>query len=166
MRDEAQITARWWSEQIDRSGLTDAHINHFRQTLEEQLLARFDGHWYPHEIKRGCGFRATVFDARMDTALSRSADDAGIPDLEERLPRAIVWCNPGEVKVCSLNDDRISMIYNGGKDTPAATADTAPSPRLQQHQRPFEVIRSKDKEDPSSGSAGNFELLDKTRNVH
>ena len=42
-------------------------------------------------------FRAVVHDAKLDPSLEIAAVTAGISDLHLRLPRSIMWINPGEV---------------------------------------------------------------------
>mmetsp|Transcript_496 Transcript_496/g.951 ORF Transcript_496/g.951 Transcript_496/m.951 type:complete len:169 (+) Transcript_496:59-565(+) len=161
MREEVMAAGRWWMENIDKSGLAEAHLTHFRSALEEQLLVKFDGHWYPNDPRRGSGFRAIVYDARIDNVLVNAADESGVPDIHDRAPRAIVWANPGEVKVCTLNDERMMIIYkeDGSSSTNVGSTGSSPALAPQRPSRPFEVVR----QGQESGGA-TFELLEKCRN--
>ena len=63
--------------------------------------------------------RSIVHDARLDPVLENAAINAGITDIAQRLPRAVMWINPGEVKftqyaVGELSEQK-SIVYSTEK---------------------------------------------------
>mmetsp|Transcript_9534 Transcript_9534/g.23660 ORF Transcript_9534/g.23660 Transcript_9534/m.23660 type:complete len:218 (+) Transcript_9534:145-798(+) len=120
MREETAAAARWWADCINKSGLHERQVAIFRRDIENSLKDRCAGHWHEEKPMTGSAYRAVNFDARIDPVLENAAINAGIPDLEMRLPRSIMWINPGEVRftqyaVGELSEQK-SMVYgNDGK---------------------------------------------------
>jgi hypothetical protein len=89
--------------------------------LQELLIARFEGHWYPDEPHRGCAYRALLNTVcSLDPLLLRAAESTGQRGLQESFSRQFnesgevhCWINPGEVKVLRGRNQQI--IYSDGK---------------------------------------------------
>ena len=63
------------------------------------MESRCEGHWYPSEPRRGSGHRSVINDLTTDPLLASAALAARIRDIAARLPRAVIWINPGSVRV-------------------------------------------------------------------
>lgn len=87
--------------------------------------------------------RTLVNDARLDPILEGAALNAGITDIAHRLPRAVMWINPGEVKftqyaVGELSEQK-SIVYSAGK---ASSSPKEWDPSYYENHKPFVVDQS------------------------
>jgi len=81
-----------------------AVADQFERALADVLTAHYATHWYPDDVLRGSGYRAIVYDHRIDTVLVTAAERIGLDRLQlERLLSSARWkillVNPGSVKV-------------------------------------------------------------------
>ena len=90
---------------MKQANLAQSQINAFEQSLRSGLAQRCDGHWYPSDPLRGSGHRSVICSITVDPILVAAAQAASIRDFVSRLPKCIVWVNPGVVRV-QLEDDR------------------------------------------------------------
>ena len=64
--------------------------------LQDLLVKRFEGHWYPEEPHRGCAYRALISTvSQLDPLLMRAAESTGQRGLCESFMR--VFADAGEV---------------------------------------------------------------------
>lgn len=64
--------------------------------LQDLLVKRFEGHWYPDEPHRGCAYRALISTvSQLDPLLMRAAESTGQRGLCESFMR--VFADAGEV---------------------------------------------------------------------
>ena len=108
MRREVAVASSWWADHIRKSdgasAETVALADQFERALADVLTAHYASHWYPDDVLRGSGYRAIVYDHRIDTVLLAAAERVGIErsHLERLLAGArwkILLVNPGAVKV-------------------------------------------------------------------
>jgi len=98
----------------------------FRAKLQELLLDRYQGHWYPDEPHRGCGFRSLMSTLNfVDPLLEKVAEAAGVKDILSAFSRAfgsdgelIIWVNPGEVKVLRGKSQHLIWSDGSSSDNP------------------------------------------------
>jgi hypothetical protein len=96
---EVGAAAKWWATRMRQDGLSPEGVAAFEQALRAGMEARCDGHWYPLEPWRGSAHRSVVNDQTIDPLLAAAAAAAGIRDAAARLPRAVLWINPGGWRV-------------------------------------------------------------------
>jgi len=108
MRREVAVASSWWADHIRKSegasADTLAVADQFERALADVLTAHYATHWYPDDVLRGSGYRAIVYDHRIDTVLVTAAERIGLDRLQlERLLSSARWkillVNPGSVKV-------------------------------------------------------------------
>jgi hypothetical protein len=98
-REEVSAAARWWTMCLRQHDLSQQEVAAFELALRNGMESRCEGHWYPSEPRRGSGHRSVVNDLTTDPLLVSSAMTARIRDVSTRLPRAVLWINPGNVRV-------------------------------------------------------------------
>ncbi len=91
--------------------LSQQELNTFEQALRIGIEARCDGHWYPSDPRRGSGHRSIVNDLTIDPLLTSAAATARIRDVASRLPRAVLWINPGGVRVQVEGERAPQVVY-------------------------------------------------------
>mmetsp|Transcript_7585 Transcript_7585/g.17400 ORF Transcript_7585/g.17400 Transcript_7585/m.17400 type:complete len:198 (+) Transcript_7585:58-651(+) len=96
---EVQHGASWWRNQAEAHVSSSSQLATFEEELIKILMARFEGHWYPDEPRRGHAFRCIVNEARCDSALTKAAEAAGIKDAWLKFPIATMWISPDSVSV-------------------------------------------------------------------
>lgn len=78
-------------QEVDRSTLGSR--------LQEMLVERYQGHWYPDEPHRGCAYRSLQLSPSfVDALLLRAAELAGVNLASRGCEEILLWVNPGEVK--------------------------------------------------------------------
>eukprot|EP00286_Rhodomonas_abbreviata_P018940 CAMPEP_0181307374 /NCGR_PEP_ID=MMETSP1101-20121128/10843_1 /TAXON_ID=46948 /ORGANISM="Rhodomonas abbreviata, Strain Caron Lab Isolate" /LENGTH=168 /DNA_ID=CAMNT_0023413581 /DNA_START=125 /DNA_END=631 /DNA_ORIENTATION=+ len=97
--EEIAVAARWWSSEMRQQDLSQGEVAWFEQALKYGMLNRCMGHWYPSEPMRGSGHRSVINDFSTDPVILGAAKAVPIRDITSRLPRAVMWLNPGSVKV-------------------------------------------------------------------
>mmetsp|Transcript_29920 Transcript_29920/g.51161 ORF Transcript_29920/g.51161 Transcript_29920/m.51161 type:complete len:266 (-) Transcript_29920:102-899(-) len=123
---EAQHLAEWLGNQLLPEASECRAI--FTAQLQEILIERHRGHWYPHEPHRGCGYRAlTCTPQTMDPLIQRAAQGSGIKDMLQEFCKTftdagelICWINPGEVKVLRGKAHELLYTDGAGSDNPYA----------------------------------------------
>jgi len=71
----------------------------FETYLKIGMEKRCQTAWYPDTPERGSGHRSSMNDLTCDAVILQAAASTGIKDIQLRLPRAVLWINPGQVKV-------------------------------------------------------------------
>jgi protein Tob/BTG len=107
---EFTVAADWWASQLS-SKFSHRQKSAFAHTLSQNISKHCEGHWYPTEPERGSAYRSISNDHRVDPLLVRAAMTAGIEDIADSLPNAVVWVNPGCVKVRTDNPPHSTIIY-------------------------------------------------------
>mmetsp|Transcript_7788 Transcript_7788/g.15448 ORF Transcript_7788/g.15448 Transcript_7788/m.15448 type:complete len:204 (+) Transcript_7788:73-684(+) len=97
--EEIAVAARWWSRGMRQQDLSQGEVAAFEHALKYGMVNRCMGHWYPSEPMRGSGHRSVINDFSTDPVILEAADAVRIRDITSRLPRAVMWLNPGSVKV-------------------------------------------------------------------
>jgi hypothetical protein len=90
---EVAVAATWFAEQLFEP---NDQRSIFCDRLQELLIARYQGHWYPDEPHRGCAFRSLLSTVNaMDPLLLRAADATGHRGVQESFLRC--FSDAGEV---------------------------------------------------------------------
>lgn len=90
---EVAAAANWFAEELFEP---NEQRTIFCTRLQELLIARYRGHWYPDEPHRGCAFRALLSTINsLDPLLLRAADSTGHRGLQESFMRQ--FSDAGEV---------------------------------------------------------------------
>lgn len=90
---EVAVAATWFAEQLFEP---NDQRSIFCDRLQELLIARYQGHWYPDEPHRGCAFRSLLSTVNaMDPLLLRAADATGHRGVQESFMRC--FSDAGEV---------------------------------------------------------------------
>jgi len=92
----------------------------FASKLQELIVERNRGHWYPEEPHRGCAYRSMMMNTNgCDPLILKAAEGAGVKDIlgcfckhMSEFGEVICWINPGEVKV--LKGKAQQFIYSDG----------------------------------------------------
>mmetsp|Transcript_11325 Transcript_11325/g.26623 ORF Transcript_11325/g.26623 Transcript_11325/m.26623 type:complete len:114 (+) Transcript_11325:1062-1403(+) len=79
--------------------LAQSEVSAFETYLRIGMEKRCQTAWYPETPERGSGHRSCMNDLTCDAVILTAATATGIRDIQLRLPRAVVWINPGQVKV-------------------------------------------------------------------
>jgi len=108
---EVASAAKWWASSMRQHDLSQQELNTFEQALRTGMEARCDGHWYPSDPRRGSGHRSIVNDLKIDPLLISAAATARIRDVASRLPRAVLWINPGAVRVQVEGERALQVLY-------------------------------------------------------
>jgi hypothetical protein len=108
---EVASAAKWWASRMRQHDLSQQELNTFEQALRIGIEARCDGHWYPSDPRRGSGHRSVVNDLTIDPLLTSAAATARIRDVASRLPRAVLWINPGGVRVQVEGERAPQVVY-------------------------------------------------------
>jgi len=112
--EEVAQAAQWWSSKMRQHDLAISQVQAFETGVRNGLMNRCTGHWYPTEPLRGSGHRSLVNDISSDPIFLAAAAHVHIKDISGRLPRAVMWANPGSVKVQLENGRYPETVYNGG----------------------------------------------------
>src|SRR5262245_37020457 len=102
VRPEAGAAAAWWSAALRAAGagVEAGQAAAFERALAERIEARcVDAAWDPDVPTYGSCGRQVTSTPRPDEALVRAGRAAGVSGAIDRLPRAVMWVNPGEVVV-------------------------------------------------------------------
>ena len=105
---EVSAAAKWWTMSMRQHDLSQQEVAAFEQALRGGMEARCEGHWYPSEPRRGSGYRSVIKDLTTDQLLLSAGLSARIRDVASRLPCAVVWINPGSVRV-QVEGERLSQ---------------------------------------------------------
>eukprot|EP00287_Rhodomonas_sp_CCMP768_P020262 CAMPEP_0202823586 /NCGR_PEP_ID=MMETSP1389-20130828/11777_1 /ASSEMBLY_ACC=CAM_ASM_000865 /TAXON_ID=302021 /ORGANISM="Rhodomonas sp., Strain CCMP768" /LENGTH=204 /DNA_ID=CAMNT_0049496581 /DNA_START=37 /DNA_END=651 /DNA_ORIENTATION=- len=97
--EEISVAARYWARSMRQHDLAGCEVAAFETALKQAMLKRCAGHWYPSEPMRGSGHRSVINDFSTDPVIIEAADAVRISDIGARLPRAVMWLNPGSVKI-------------------------------------------------------------------
>lgn len=97
--EEIAVAARYWARSMRQHDLAGCEVAAFENALKQGMLKRCTGHWYPNEPMRGSGHRSVINDFSTDPVILEAADSVRITDIGSRLPRAVMWMNPGSVKI-------------------------------------------------------------------
>ena len=95
---ELKCAAQWWAEQLTCS-VSKEQKDVFRESLHRGIVKHCSGHWYPAEPMRGNSYRSISNSIRVDPLLIQAGTFARIPDVGRILPKAVLWVDPGKVKV-------------------------------------------------------------------
>jgi hypothetical protein len=121
MRQECQAASWWCVSQLANSypPLTKQQLTVFAQTLTENFIAKFSGHWYLDEPDRGSAYRSISKDSRItDKTLKLAAKSANIDNIEKRLPNDfIMWIDPFKVQVQFSNTRKRIDVYTSEENT-------------------------------------------------
>jgi len=98
-------------------GLSQGQVNAFETALINGMSKRCDGHWYPSEPMRGSGHRSVLCDITVDPVLTEAGARASIKDVGARLPKAVMWINPGVVRV-QADQERHACTLFSSANTP------------------------------------------------
>ncbi len=131
---EVASAAKWWATSMRQHDLSQQELNTFEQALRTGMEARCDGHWYPSDPRRGSGHRSVVNDLTIDPLLASAAATARIRDVSSRLPRAVLWINPGGVRVQVEGERAPQVVY------PEALAPSGKSGDSSSHGSDEEVV--------------------------
>jgi len=112
--EEVNQAAQWWSSKMRQHDLAISEIQAFEAGVRKGLMNRCNGHWYPSDPPRGSGHRSLLNDFSTDPIFLAAAADVRIRDISSRLPRAVMWTNPGSVKVQMENGRHPETVYHGG----------------------------------------------------
>ena len=123
IRAEAAAAAAWWATALRAAavGVDVEHAALFEQVLAEQIEARCEeGGWQPDIPTYGSCGRQVTSSPRPDDALVRAGRAAGISSLLDRLPRAAMWVNSGEVLVEAAGDDEPRLMWSSRRSATEA----------------------------------------------
>ena len=110
---ECEAASRWWADHLETEMIDARKILMFMQYLCWQITNRISGHWYPSNPNRGSGYRSIMNDLKVDPLLLSAARYAEIEDIGKKLPRAVMFVNPGIVKIHIYDRPGHSTIYEG-----------------------------------------------------
>jgi len=125
IRAEAAAAAAWWATALRAAavGVDVEQAALFEQVLAEQIEARCEeGGWQPDIPTYGSCGRQVTSSPRPDDALVRAGRAAGISSLLDRLPRAAMWVNSGEVLVEAAGDDEPRLMWSSRRSATEACA--------------------------------------------
>ena len=97
--EEVNQAAHWWSSKMRQHDLAFSEVSAFEAAVRNGLMSKCSGHWYPNDPLRGSGHRSLVNDISTDPVFLAAAAEVRIRDVGGRLPRGVMWVNPGSVKV-------------------------------------------------------------------
>jgi protein Tob/BTG len=116
MLEEVRSAAQWWTDHImclSESKEDNKKRTQFREHLVRQLVAKYQGHWYPCEPLRGSAYRVILNDIVCDQVLLHAATVAGIDNIQKRLPQGVImFVNPSIVKV-QFGDEMCFQVVHG-----------------------------------------------------
>jgi hypothetical protein len=115
--DECCAAAQWWTRRMKQDGLSHGQHAAFENALRDGLLKRCNGKWYPNDVMRGSGFRSVINDLTVDPVLVAAGDSARISGVGNRLPKAVVWINPGAVRVHLSSERHVTTVFQAGQST-------------------------------------------------
>jgi hypothetical protein len=104
---------------MKQDGLANSQGVAFENALRDGLLQRCNGKWYPDDVQRGSGYRATINDLTVDPLLIAAGESARISNVGNRLPKAVVWINPGAVRVAVSSERHVTTVYQVSQGTPS-----------------------------------------------
>ncbi|CAK9291181.1 unnamed protein product [Gordionus sp. m RMFG-2023] len=97
----------------------------FSEKLQNRLISRFDGHWYPENSSKGSAFRCiTIGNSKIDEVVREAALDADIDinTLKSAFSCDLsVWVDPNEVSYRTGENGSIKILYNLNNFTPLPT---------------------------------------------
>jgi hypothetical protein len=117
--DEVEAAAQWWSRSMSQQNLAQSQVNAFEKSLKAAMSERCNGHWYPSDPTRGSGHRSTMSSVTVDPILVSAAQAAGIRDIVTRLPKCIVWVNPGVVRIQLEEERHACTIFSTAAKSPS-----------------------------------------------
>lgn len=83
-----------------KGGVSEEKINEFSKRLTAILTAKFRGHWFPEEPKKGQGYRCIRINENcsIDGSIAQACSDCSINYRSLRLPVELtLWIDPNEV---------------------------------------------------------------------
>jgi hypothetical protein len=105
MKKEIDLAVNW----IVEKGFTTfkeekERANIFKRILFEELMKKYDNHWYEDNREKGSGYRALICDEyQIDCIILKALKLSNInPNLVE-FDNFVLFVNPGEVK-CKIGD--------------------------------------------------------------
>lgn len=110
---EARTAARWWTDQLLGHPLQE-QVEIFRTVLEANILAESINHWsWQRAVESGDPqwgeiLRVVAYGYGPEPIFDDALEAAGIKNHEpplELLPKAIMWINPGQLRVSPGDDD-------------------------------------------------------------
>jgi hypothetical protein len=116
---EVKVAAQWWASKMRQHDLAQSEVSAFESYLRMGMEARCQAAWYPDTPERGSGHRSIMNDLTTDPIILKAANTVGIRDIQLRLPRAVVWTNPGQVKVKTEESRWAESLFS---DAPASAS--------------------------------------------
>jgi hypothetical protein len=104
---------------MKQDGISHGQGVAFEHALRDGLLKRCNGKWYPEDVMRGSGFRAVINDLTVDPLLVTAGEIARISNVGTRLPKAVVWINPGAVRVHLSSERHVTTVFQVSQGTPS-----------------------------------------------
>lgn len=104
---------------MNQQNLAQSQVNSFEKSLRAAMSNRCKGHWYPSDPTRGSGHRSTLSSVTVDPILVSAGQAAGIRDIVSRLPKCIVWVNPGVVRVQLEEERHACTVFSTSARSPS-----------------------------------------------
>lgn len=105
MKQELFVASEWWAKQLVEQ-VGEKASSQLKQELYNELFQRVKNHWYIEDPERGSGYRAIIVDEhQQDLVLVKCANRIGVGS-KVKFPEAIMFLNPGEVKIRSKYGDK------------------------------------------------------------
>jgi protein Tob/BTG len=111
MLKEISVAMEFLSNYLSNK-LPRRRVEQLLQTLQDQLRAMYEGHWYADDPEKGSGYRCLKFDDSLDPLVRRCAKESGVvtADILHNLPPELhVWIDPDSV--CFRSGERSPLQY-------------------------------------------------------
>ena len=115
-------------------------VNFFGEELEKGLRQKFDGHWYPDNPAKGCGYRCIRASGEdIDPVMIYAAEQSrlDLAEVKQNLPQDLtVWIDPHEVSYRIGEKGEIKSLYSDRHNHHEAALDIV-EPEIQSSNRGF-----------------------------
>lgn len=121
MKDEIKSAVDFLTNILrTRDEINEVQTGHFNAALQNLLITRYQGHWFPEKPFKGSGYRCIRLNHNMDPLILQAGRMCGLNQafLEASFPPELtLWVDPRDVSFRIGENGSVGILYQSEKDS-------------------------------------------------